>query len=40
MTVLVQGPGGDNHLKVTEGKALKGQSEKEKKRENKEAKRC
>lgn len=31
MTVLVQGPGGDNHLNVTEGKALKGQSEKEKK---------
>lgn len=32
MTVLVQGPGGDNHLNVTEGKALKGQSGKEKKK--------
>lgn len=38
MTMLVQGPGGDNHLNVTEDKALKGQSEKEKKKKIKKPK--
>lgn len=35
MTVLVQGLGGDNHLNVTEGKALKGQSKTKRKEKKK-----